>query len=34
VIEARKKAAERPWERPSDELPPVVWSGTTPAPAW
>ena len=34
VIEARKKAAQRPWAVPSDELPPVVWSGTTPAPAW
>jgi len=34
VIEAREKAAERPWKRPSDELPPVVWSGTTPTPAW
>ena len=34
VVAARKKAVERPWERPSDELPPVVWNGTTPTSAW
>tara|TARA_B100000519_G_scaffold129751_1_gene112103 strand:- start:91 stop:669 length:579 start_codon:yes stop_codon:yes gene_type:complete len=29
VIAARKKAAERPWAVPSDQLPPVVWPAKT-----